>query len=126
MTVDPNMNQTPEQKIESEADRLLAFATVPDLPPGAVERLLARIEATRTDNVVLFRPAAPRRSAVFRYAAALPLAASLALGIYLGARGTLDFALPAAVTGDVASADDPAPDFSGLGEAEQYVEDNLS
>ena len=126
MTMDPNMEQTPEQRIESEADRLLALATIPDLPAGAIERLMARIDTARAGNVVLVRPAAPRRTALFRYMAALPLAASLALGVYLGAQGTLDFALPAAVTGDVASIDDPAADFSGLGEAEQYVEENLS
>lgn len=126
MNVDTQMNQTPQPMNDGDIDRLLALATVPDVPPGAMERLMARIEPEAAGNVILFRPAARTRSVVLRYAAALPLAASLALGIYLGAKGSLDFALPAAVTGSVGSADDPVPDFSGLSEAEQYAEDNLS
>lgn len=112
-----------EKNMTDSIDRVLGLATVPELPPGAAQRLMARIEA---DKVVQFQPRSPARRKIFRYAAALPLAASLALGIYLGARGTLDFALPAAVTGDVASNDDTPDDLSGVSEAEQYAEDNLS
>lgn len=116
-------NRPPMTDGDDGIDRVLALATVPELPPGAIERLMARIEP---GNVVQFQPRLKTRSVIFRYAAALPLAASLALGIYLGAKGTLDFALPAAVTGEIASNDDTPDDFSGVSEAEQYAEDNLS
>lgn len=115
-----------EKDMTDSIDRVLAFATVPELPPGAVERLMARIDVPVADNVIQLQPRSPVRRNIFRYAAALPLAASLALGIYLGAKGTLDFALPAAVTGEVASNDDTPDDLSGVSEAEQYAEDNLS
>jgi hypothetical protein len=116
---------------EAELRRIVAFASVPEPPSGAQERLMARIatiaiEAPPADNVVLFRPRASAPSSWFRYAAALPLAASLALGIYLGAAGSLDFALPALVTGDVATNLEADEDLNGVSEAEQYAEENLS
>lgn len=121
------MNQTPDRIEDAEIDRVLSLASVPDVPPGAIDRLMARIDVAETGNVLLFRPRpAPPRLRAFRYAAALPLAASLALGIYLGAQGTLDFAFPSAVTGSIASTEDTVDDLGGVGEAEQYAEDNLS
>ncbi len=79
-------------------DRVLAQASMPELPVGAMDRLMAKLDDAAPapeSNVVLFRPAVqgPRRR-IWRYAAALPLAASLALGLYLGSRGTLDTLLP--------------------------------
>jgi hypothetical protein len=61
-----------------------------------------------------------------RYAAALPLAASLALGVYLGARGTLDFMMPSAITGSVAQTEDVPDELGGVGEADAYAEESLS
>jgi hypothetical protein len=66
----------------------------------------------------------PRRS-LLRYATALPLAASLALGVYLGARGTLDFMLPAAITG-VALNEETIDDLGGVSEADDYAAESLS
>ena len=126
MNMEEPMNHSPKQTAETEIDRVLSLASVPELPVGAVDRLMARLDEPMADNILLFRPPSMPRSPVLRYATALPLAASLALGIYLGAMGTLDFALPSAVTGDVASSDDNIDDFGGVGEAEQYAEDNLS
>lgn len=121
----------PDAESDARAiDRMLARASSPGLPDGAMDRLMARLDAEATaaaSNVVLFRPAAlsePRR--VMRYAAVLPLAASLALGIYLGAQGTLDTILPTAITGSVALNDDPVDDLGGVGEAEALAEDSTS
>lgn len=121
----------PEAESDARAiDRLLARASVPPLPDGAMDRLMAKLDAeapAASPKVVLFRPAArpePRR--VLRYAAALPLAASLALGIYLGAQGTLDTILPTAITGTVALNDDPMDDLGGVGEAEALAEESTS
>ena len=93
-------------------------------------RLMARIEREPQETaVVAFAPraAAPRRRGLlWRTAAALPLAASLALGIYLGAKGTLDFMLPTAITGGVALNDDAPDDLGGVGEADAYAEESLT
>lgn len=120
------MNLNMEQNSEVEIDRVLRLASQPELPSGAAGRLMSRIAADGEGNVMLFRPRnkAPRPG-LLRYAAALPLAASLALGIYLGARGDLDFAFPSVVTGAVANANDTIDDLGGVGEAEQYAEDTL-
>lgn len=111
---------------EAEFRRVVALATRPEPAEGAIARLMARIEAEPVDNVVLFRP----RNAVYGsrlpYAAALPLAASLALGIYLGAMGSLDFVLPSAITGGTNLTLDSGDDLGGVGEAEQFAEENLT
>jgi len=120
------MDQNLDRRSEAEVDSVLRLASQPELPSGATGRLMTRIAADGEDNVVLFRPRkVGPRPGLLRYAAALPLAASLALGIYLGAKGDLDFAFPSVVTGAVASADDTIDDLGGVGEAEQYAEDNL-
>ena len=63
---------------------------------------------------------------LFRYAAALPLAASLALGMFLGAKGTLDFMMPTAITGSLAQVDDMPDELGGVGEAAAYAEESRS
>jgi hypothetical protein len=63
---------------------------------------------------------------LIRPAAALPLAASLALGVYLGAIGQLDFMLPSAITGSIASNDEIPDELGGVGEADAYAEESLT
>ena len=112
----------------AELRRILALATAAEPPAGAVDRLMARVaQGGAASSVVHLRPrTAPRRS-WFAYAAALPLAASLILGIYLGALGKLDTLLPSAITGDVALNIDPDSDtdLTGVGEAEAYAEEHI-
>ncbi len=93
-------------------DRLLDLAGTPTLAAGLESRLMARIGR-----------GAPAR---FRlgWTAALPLAASLALGIYLGAMGALDSLLPAVVTDEIASREED--DSSGVTEAIDYSGDQIS
>ena len=112
---------------EREIRMVLAQASVPPIPEAAVPRLLARIAAEpQQASIIPFRPReTPARRSVLRYAAALPLAASLALGVYLGARGTLDFMLPAAITG-VALNEEAIDDLGGVGEADDYAAESLS
>lgn len=122
---------SPAAEAEARAiDSVLSLATSPGLPRGAMDRLMARLDDTapeQTGSVVLLAPAARRPSRRFiRYAAALPLAASLALGFYLGARGSLDTILPTAITGSVALNDDPVDDLGGVGEAEALAEESTS
>ena len=116
---------SPEE--EREAGTVLRLASAPLLPEGAAGRLMARIAAEPQEAKIVAVPArGPRaRPNPLRYAAALPLAASLALGVYLGAQGTLDFMMPSAITG--AAQNEDAPDeLGGVGEADAYAEESLS
>ena len=120
------MEQDNNRSENREIRAVLARASVPPLPAGAMDRLMARIAAEPQDQkVVAFAPR-PRVSRPFwRYAAAVPLAASLALGIWLGANGRMDFMMPSAVTGGVALNDDaPVDDLGGVGDA--YAEEGTT
>lgn len=88
-------------------------------------RLLDRLNEAPAAAVVEFRPRKSSKTQFLQYAA-LPLAASLALGIYLGALGALDVVLPSAITGSVASNEDPQDDLGGVGELDAYAEDNVT
>lgn len=94
---------TRELMSDAELDRLLALATRPEVPKGAEARLMARLAAAEAgENVVALTPR-PRR--LVPWLSALPLAASLACGIYLGASGLAD---PYISTTTTASAMDDA------------------
>ena len=112
----------PPDGSEQELRRILSRASSPQPPPEAMARLMARIAAeAQAGKVVAFAPR-PRR--VGWSLAALPLAASLLLGVYLGAKGQLDFMLPAAITGGVALGEDAIiDDLGGMGDA---AAENLS
>jgi hypothetical protein len=107
-------------------DRLLSLASDPAVPAGAELRLMQKIADPRSAAVVALAARRPPRAALVRYAAALPLAASLALGVYLGARGSLDFMLPPAITGDVAQGDDALDALDGIGDIDSFAEDSLT
>lgn len=109
----------------AEIDSLLTLASRPTVPEGALARVLAELSSGHPANVVAFPQRKADRVPFFRYAA-LPLAASLALGIYLGAQGTLDVAFPTAITGTVALGEDPADDLGGVGELDAYAEDSVT
>ena len=112
---------TRELMSDAELDRLLALATRPPPPEGAEARLMARLAAAEAGaNVVAFRQK-PRR--LVPWLSALPLAASLACGIYLGASGAADSYLPVA-TDTVAAMDDGGA--SGLDDVLAISEGNAS
>ena len=112
----------------TEIDAVLGLASVPDLPPGAMDRLMARLATEPQDQkVVPFAVRPQHRASVWRLAAALPLAASLALGVYLGAKGKMDFLMPSAVTGGVALNDDvQLDDLGGIGDADAYAQEGTT
>ena len=87
---------------------------------------MARIVAEPQEaKVVAFAPRPSARRPVWRLVAAVPLAASLALGIWLGANGKMDFMMPRAVTGGVALNDDAAvDDLGGVGDVAAYAEED--
>lgn len=127
MTDGKDTQADPHAEDARAIDAVLRLASDPPLPEGATERLLARIAEEPQEARVVALPQRPRtRPGLFRYAAAVPLAASLALGVYFGAKGTLDFMLPSAITGSVALNDDVPDDLGGVGEAEAYAEENRS
>lgn len=105
---------------DQELDRLLTMASDPAPPSGAEERTMARLAPS---NVVAFKlKQAPSRSAI-SWLAALPLAASLAFGLWLGVVGVGVELLPLGLGGDaVATADDGA--FSGIDDVEVLSEDS--
>jgi hypothetical protein len=118
------IDRVPEAEEARAIDIVLEAATNPELPAGAEERLLARLKGESRVVTLQSRKAQP--GPVLRWTAALPLAASLALGIYLGAMGTLDAFLPETVTGELAAGDEENADLSGVSEAEAYAEEDVS
>lgn len=109
-----------------EIDHVLSLATTPEVPDGAIARLMGQIGVTSSADVILFTPKPRRIDSILRYAAAVPLAASLTLGLYLGAAGRLDFMLPTSLTNDVAATDTLTDDLGGVGDAEAYAEETLT
>jgi len=77
------------------------------------------------DRIVALPPRKAAPAPMLRWSATLPLAASLALGVYLGAMGTLDRFLPETVTGELAAEDEENTDLSGLSEAGTYAEEGV-
>jgi hypothetical protein len=109
-----DLSHSPDFLAAAALDRLLAQAAKPVPPAGAEARLAMKIQGMRA--------APPRRH--LPWAAALPLAASLALGIYLGAIGETDSWLP---VGDIAvNEDEASSDLTGIGEAEALAEESRS
>ncbi len=113
-----------DETIRKQIDDVLAGASNPELPAGAMERLLARLDDE--DRVVAMPSPRPSPRPMLPWSAALPLAASLALGVYLGAMGSLDDFLPDSVTGEVAVSDDENADLSGVTDAEAYAEEDVT
>ena len=122
------MEQDNNRSDDREIDAVLARASVPAMPEGAMDRLMARIVAEpqqQEAKIIAFAPRPRTGQGFWRYAAAVPLAASLALGVWLGANGKMDFMMPSTVTGGVALNDDtPVDDLGGVGAA--YAEEGTT
>src|SRR5260221_361266 len=84
----PHLDGAAAQLAEArDVDRLLSLAVAPPVLAGFEARLMARIDAgDRPSNVVTLTPRVVAPKSGLKWLAALPLAASLALGIYLGAQ----------------------------------------
>ncbi len=95
------MEKYDETQMDAALEKLLKRATDPSVPEGAEARLMLAIQSVeQQSNVVPFQP----RSKMQSWTVGLPLAAALALGIYLGSKDTFDAYLPEAIT-DGGSAD---------------------
>lgn len=117
------MEKFDENQMDTALDKLLKRATDPAIPEGAEARLIAAIQAAeQQSNVVKLQP----RPRIQRWAVGLPLAASLALGIYLGANGTLDNYMPDSIIGETLADTSDSEPTSGLDDAESYAEGELT
>jgi hypothetical protein len=113
---------------DRETRAVLALASTPEIPSGAMDRVMARIADEPQDaRIVQFVPRPRAARPFWRYATAVPLAASLALGVWLGANGKVDFIMPSAITGGVALNDDGAvDDLGGVGDVTAYAEESTT
>ena len=117
------MEKFDENQMDAALDELLKRASDPSIPEGAEARLMTAIQATEQHlNVVQLQP----RPRIQRWAVSLPLAASLVLGIYLGARGTLDSYMPDSIVGETLADTVDSEPTSGLDDAESYAEGDLT
>jgi hypothetical protein len=117
------MEKYDETQMDAALVKLLKRATDPAVPEGAEARLMLALQsAARQSNVVPFQPPPKMQG----WTIGLPLAAALALGIYLGSSDTLDAYFPDAIS-DGISADlsDPMPS-TGLDDAESYAEGDVT
>jgi hypothetical protein len=115
------MKNEPDVMSDAELDALLSLASKPSLPLGAKSRLTAKVNAaSRGDTTMGARPKQWRG-----LVAAVPLAASLALGIYLGREVDSESYLPTSAYELLAgiSAQDP---LTGIEDAEDLTEGDLS
>jgi hypothetical protein len=117
------MEKYDESQMDAALEKLLKRATDPSVPEGAEARLMLAIQsAGQQSNVVSFQPRPKMQS----WVVGLPLAAALALGIYLGSRDTLDAYFPDAITDGISTdLSDPVPS-TGLDDAESYAEGDVT
>lgn len=122
------VKSTTIEMTDNELDKLLALASQPPLAIDAHDLLLARIATQQSgnpaSNVVNF-PAATKKARPMHWLAALPLAASLAAGIWLGAAGQgTDYLFN--VSDELASFTDSFAASTGIDDAESLMEEDLT
>ena len=116
------MERYDETQVDAALEKLLKRATDPAMPAGAEARLMLAIQSVGQQvNVVPFQP----RPKIQSWTIGLPLAAALALGIYLGSKDTFDAYLPDAITDGMADLSDSMP-TTGLDDAESYAEGDVT
>jgi hypothetical protein len=98
---------------DSELDKLLAQASTPPLPEDFQARLLAKVN---TGNVITF--ARDKRKTTWLFG--LPLAASLVIGVWLGASGNTSDLL------SVAGSEVASMDATGFEDIVSIIEDDLT
>jgi hypothetical protein len=98
-----------------ELDQLLAHASQPIAPKNFEQDVLAKLGNT----VVAF----PQKKKASLFLIGLPLAASLALGLWLGSAGTIDSFIPQ--FGSTIATNDAAP-ISNLDNLDLLLEDKQS
>ena len=117
------MEKYDETRMDAALEKLLKRATDPAVPQGAEARLMLAIQSVEQQvNVVPFQP----RPRMQSWTIGLPLAAALALGIYLGSKDTFDAYLPDAITDGVSADMSDSMPSTGLDDAESYAEGDVT
>ena len=107
---------------DNELDHLLQHASTPVPRNDFEERLLAKLIPTAVPtNVIAF----PKRKKTLLWLASLPLAASLILGVWLGANGTAVEFLPFTTEGTIQN-DTALLGTQSTDELDFLTEDNVS
>ncbi len=119
------MSNEPELMTDGELDALLAHASKPPLPLGAKSRLLARLAKEDAAGKIVPVRQSEASGSRLGWLAGLPLAASLALGIYLGAGGGAESYLPS-VAYDLLAGSTGSEPLTGIDEVESINEDDLT
>jgi hypothetical protein len=127
MTENPTTDKimTDDAMTEKELDQLLTHATRPALPEGFAARLRAKLEQAPVSNVIAFPQRKPASAPSKRvWISAIPLAASLLIGIYLGTMGSLSESVANLNSTFVADGDS---DFNiGIEDTESFINGELS
>ncbi|MDP1699343.1 MAG: hypothetical protein Q8L53_00070 [Aestuariivirga sp.] len=117
------MEKYDETRMDAALEKLLTRATEPSVPEGAEARLMLAIQSVGQQvNVVPFQP----RPRIQSWTVGLPLAAALALGIYIGSKDTFDAYLPDAITDGVSADMSDSMPSTGLDDAESYAEGDVT
>jgi hypothetical protein len=117
------MEKYDQSQMDAALEKLLKRATEPSVPEGAEARLMLAIQSVEQQlNVVPFQP----RPSIHSWTIGLPLAAALALGIYLGSKDTFDAYLPDAITDEVSADMSDSMPSTGLDDAESYAEGDVT
>jgi hypothetical protein len=110
---------------DNELDTLLSLASMPPPSKSAHAAVMARIDAGQTAGNVVHFPVAAKKPSAIRWLAALPLAASLAAGIWLGAAGQgTDYLFN--TSDELASVSDSFATSTGIDDAEILTEEGLT
>jgi hypothetical protein len=116
------MENNDESRMDAALEKLLKRATDPVVPEGAEARLMLAIQsAGQQVNVVPFQP----RARMQHWTIGLPLAAALALGIYLGSMDTFDAYFPEAITDETSADMSDSMPSTGLDDVESYAEGDV-
>lgn len=118
---------TQDKFSDTALDLLLKNAKQPQLPEGFAERLQAKLNAAPTSNVIAFpqKSTTAKPSSQRGWLSAIPLAASLAVGLYLGAMADL----PDVLSGleDAVASISGATDLGiGIEDTESFLNGELS
>jgi hypothetical protein len=117
------MEKYDETRMDAALEKLLKRATDPAVPDGAEARLMLAIRSVGQQvNVVPFHP----RPGMQGWTMGLPLAAALALGIYLGSKDTFDAYLPEVIIAGVSADMADSMPTTGLDDAESYAEGDVT
>jgi hypothetical protein len=110
---------------DKELDKLLGAAEQPSVPKGFAERLQTKLEAEAMGSVVAFQQRKMLTEKPRWLIGALPLAASLLLGVYVGAADALPESLNGIETNLLAGGAESISDI-GIEDMESFLDGDLT